>query len=383
MIPNKIGRNDPCWCGSGKKHKKCHLNRELQEKVNPWDVAKAFKEAFAAQTCSSPASFHEKCSAKIVNAHTVPKSASLKSIARNGHVYGPKYSFEHFLQSDKRFAPTLIGINKASTFTGFCTIHDNDIFSPLEDEEFSNEPQQCFLLAYRAFARECYTKSATANLGTMRSKLDRGKSLDAQMNIQMINCMSDIGTNATQDDNLRHKECYDICLESSDFDQVRALSFEFDAPPPVMASGAIFPDYDFDGNLIQDLMEFRQTPDLLTITSFFDGKFGYIVFAWLESCHISAEKIVLSLLQKPRADIPILLAQYLFSNLENCYSAPDWWEGLDNHTQETIIKLQRDNVSMQSEPNADGFCTRFLDIDFPNLTNITPVNWTPNIKLQN
>lgn len=24
----KIGRNDPCWCGSGKKYKKCHLNRE-------------------------------------------------------------------------------------------------------------------------------------------------------------------------------------------------------------------------------------------------------------------------------------------------------------------------------------------------------------------
>ena len=20
----KIGRNDPCWCGSGKKYKKCH-----------------------------------------------------------------------------------------------------------------------------------------------------------------------------------------------------------------------------------------------------------------------------------------------------------------------------------------------------------------------
>ena len=22
----KIGRNDPCWCGSGKKYKKCHLD---------------------------------------------------------------------------------------------------------------------------------------------------------------------------------------------------------------------------------------------------------------------------------------------------------------------------------------------------------------------
>ncbi|MFB9688202.1 SEC-C metal-binding domain-containing protein [Amycolatopsis plumensis] len=25
-----VGRNDPCWCGSGRKYKKCHLNRESQ-----------------------------------------------------------------------------------------------------------------------------------------------------------------------------------------------------------------------------------------------------------------------------------------------------------------------------------------------------------------
>ena len=24
----KIGRNDPCWCGSGKKFKKCHLGED-------------------------------------------------------------------------------------------------------------------------------------------------------------------------------------------------------------------------------------------------------------------------------------------------------------------------------------------------------------------
>jgi uncharacterized protein YchJ len=24
-VPARPGRNDPCWCGSGKKYKKCHL----------------------------------------------------------------------------------------------------------------------------------------------------------------------------------------------------------------------------------------------------------------------------------------------------------------------------------------------------------------------
>ena len=29
--PRKIGRNDPCWCGSGKKYKKCHMAQDRAE----------------------------------------------------------------------------------------------------------------------------------------------------------------------------------------------------------------------------------------------------------------------------------------------------------------------------------------------------------------
>ena len=28
-IRSKLGRNDPCWCGSGKKYKLCHLDDDL------------------------------------------------------------------------------------------------------------------------------------------------------------------------------------------------------------------------------------------------------------------------------------------------------------------------------------------------------------------
>ncbi len=26
-----LGRNEDCWCGSGKKYKKCHLERDMQK----------------------------------------------------------------------------------------------------------------------------------------------------------------------------------------------------------------------------------------------------------------------------------------------------------------------------------------------------------------
>ncbi|HFD33450.1 MAG TPA: hypothetical protein ENJ28_12180 [Gammaproteobacteria bacterium] len=28
-----LGRNEPCWCGSGIKWKKCHKDRQLQKEI--------------------------------------------------------------------------------------------------------------------------------------------------------------------------------------------------------------------------------------------------------------------------------------------------------------------------------------------------------------
>jgi hypothetical protein len=27
----ELGRNDPCWCNSGKKYKKCHMEEDAQK----------------------------------------------------------------------------------------------------------------------------------------------------------------------------------------------------------------------------------------------------------------------------------------------------------------------------------------------------------------
>jgi tetratricopeptide (TPR) repeat protein len=47
---NDLGRNEPCWCGSGRKYKKCHLGREqlaLAQRVN-WLYEKAAHHVYAA-----------------------------------------------------------------------------------------------------------------------------------------------------------------------------------------------------------------------------------------------------------------------------------------------------------------------------------------------
>ncbi len=31
-LPPELGRNEPCWCGSGKKYKHCHLERDERKR---------------------------------------------------------------------------------------------------------------------------------------------------------------------------------------------------------------------------------------------------------------------------------------------------------------------------------------------------------------
>ena len=67
MVLMKLGRNDPCHCGSGKKYKQCHLEKdEAKERAARAKAAeKAAKdtapaEAAADQTASRKPPRHDK-----------------------------------------------------------------------------------------------------------------------------------------------------------------------------------------------------------------------------------------------------------------------------------------------------------------------------------
>ena len=35
----QVGRNDPCWCGSGKKYKHCHMQADQKQGAAPQRAA--------------------------------------------------------------------------------------------------------------------------------------------------------------------------------------------------------------------------------------------------------------------------------------------------------------------------------------------------------
>ena len=129
--------------------------------MTPWEASDELKRARAdtrtEKYCLHPSACPGTCGSVIARAHTVQLRGGLSRIARNGHVY--RYSGDVFdYGSPGRLVHRLIGIRNASTFPGFCDLHDNGTFEPIDNEFFYATAEQCFLLGYRAIARAIFTK---------------------------------------------------------------------------------------------------------------------------------------------------------------------------------------------------------------------------------
>ena len=80
----KIGRNEPCPCGSGKKFKKCCLNKSQDQRFAE-TMSKSMhniKNEARIKRCLHPK--QEECDGKIVKAHAIQNNRILNKISENG-----------------------------------------------------------------------------------------------------------------------------------------------------------------------------------------------------------------------------------------------------------------------------------------------------------
>jgi len=151
----RIGRNDPCPCGSGKKYKKCCLGKAddvyYSNPLNLLETYKKVRKESRIKRCLHPKS--DECSEKIIGAHSIQNNKIIKRLSSNGIVYMP------CPKSDNPFAPmTVYGRKEATVFTGFCGYHNKTVFQPIEDGMFDKSIQHIFLYTYRCFAIEYHKK---------------------------------------------------------------------------------------------------------------------------------------------------------------------------------------------------------------------------------
>ncbi|WP_323905482.1 YecA family protein [Aeromonas veronii] len=335
----KIGRNEKCWCGSGKKFKYCHYGRENEKPISKGEAIGYSKKNSSRQCCYVPHELKHECSQKIINAHTISNSGSLKEIAdESNHVLGLKINLSNIMKNEGKLTLEKIGINQASTFKGFCSIHDKSLFSCIEDREFIGDEEQCLALMYRSVAKDIYAKEGGLNTAKFIKSGDKGKPLLDQFFIQKLISEQQKGIEAALAELSSLKLQLDEQLLGKSVGNFSHLIISSISPIPVAVSSVFSPTTDFDGNSIQDLSNLTVMAEKLAFNSFSsDGK-GYVVFSWQKNS-TKVVSFINSLLALNPDKIFSALIRFFFGVAENTFTSPLWWNKLSDKQKNKIQML--------------------------------------------
>lgn len=336
------GRNEACWCGSEKKFKKCHLNREHEPPLERQDFEQQTKKY--TKTCCAEALNDGLCTTKIVKAHTISKSGSLKQIAEDGHVMGTKTNLNELIKTEGIIVTKRVGINDASTFTGFCSYHDKELFAPLEDQKISLSNKQLFLLAYRSTNRELYAKEEQL-LGIEFMKIsDRGKPRLIQEIIQEQAKHQESGIKLALNELNSIKNKMDTLLLSEKFDEMNHFIIELCDIPDILVSGSTQPEFDFSGARLQNLHTHGGKLSHLIYNAISYENKGCFVFSWLSMHDKVCKKFIDSLMNLAPKDLSTALVKYCYTFCENTWASPTWWDNLDERLKSEINRRVQLNI---------------------------------------
>ncbi|RMP71524.1 SEC-C motif protein [Pseudomonas syringae pv. atrofaciens] len=328
------GRNDPCWCGSGLKYKRCHIDRAQQPKLERQDFEEQTKKR--SKICSAVSLGDGLCTKKIVQAHTISKSSSLKQISNQGHVIGIKASISELVSTNGVMELKSVGINEASTFTGFCSYHDKHIFAPLEDESIVLSDEQLFLLAYRPISRELYAKNENILTAEFLKSTDRGTPVEMQQIIQMVANGHGLGASIAVGELENIKAEMDSILLRRDFSDMNHFVIELSDIPNILVSGSTQPEFDFSGARLQRFGRHQDPMSHLIYNAIsYDNK-GCFVFSWINSHDDICQKFIDSLLGLGDDAISTALVKYCYTFCENTWASPSWWRSIEDSSRNEI-----------------------------------------------
>lgn len=320
----RIGRNDPCWCGSGRKWKLCHAGRENQERLPAGAVRHAQRQALAKKVCLHPRA-PTACRGAIVHAHSISRAASLRAICVDGHAVTFEWYVNILGAEDAR--DKLVGIKRASTFTGFCQFHDDELFAPLEKADFVGSPEQCFLLAYRAVAMELLTKRGMLDAYPHLRENDRGMDLESQLEWQRIMSRLLRSGNKSAREFEQFKTAYDELWCRRAWTDLNRIVVRFAGHPRLVCSGTAYPEFNFAGFPLQAVRS-DTVNELLTFHLVTAPEGFALVLAWHRQPNDCVGQFVESFMLLPRSAQAEAVLRLVLDYSENVFIDPKWWAQL-------------------------------------------------------
>ncbi len=202
--------------------------RELLRSIFKLSAAE-FSRCFAPpKLCQNPA----------IRAHSVQNAQALDLLAVKGHVVA--LSKRLFADKPPEISFGLIGRNKATTFAGLCSEHDQAIFAPIDTVQFDHTNlEHLFLIAYRSAFREVHASCAA---GWM---LQMGYQKRVELGLDSPDVPSDAGLLATRQlilgyEMFNHKLIFDDAYLRKDYTAIEHDVIEMELTRPTIGASSLF-----------------------------------------------------------------------------------------------------------------------------------------------
>lgn len=276
----------------------------------------------------------ERCN-EIISAHSIQRSGQLAHIAEDGHVYRVSADLSTLNKNNGKPKPRRIGINRVSTFAGFCKGHDNVLFAPIDDFPLHPDAKQVALYAYRSLCREYFVKeNAVRSLSNLANHWELDSSARSLL---AASCKGhEIGFNGLQ----FHKEQYDRALLSKSYFDFDYTIFTSNSPCAVQFSGLLYPDFDFTGRYLQELGTEERPLDLITFFTAPTTSGWSLGFAWHVSSSSTCERFLGSLAAVVSSGTRLedALLRFSISCCENHAFRISWWDALSPDLKATLME---------------------------------------------
>ena len=297
----------------------------------------------------------EPCSETSIRAHSIQNARVLDLLCdATHHVMMLQGRLDINIGPIIEFKP--IGRNKATTFTGLCETHDNELFKPIDDNKFKpDNPEYLFLLAYRSVLREYHTKLKAAEdiQSIYLNGLNEGR------------FSQESEDPATMKATIALFEAYMFYLYKYEFDKIfleqtytqirHKTNFVENIEPSIAVSSV----YSYIDNI--RFYNDRIDPKCLILNIFPQDKGLYIIFSFKEEHKSHLLPYITRILEAERHYKLYLISKLVLMYCENFVMSPVFYKTLSKDKIESIVNFFMKNMSTKKVDEDNSNFYLFMD----------------------
>lgn len=345
----KIGRNDLCPCGSNKKYKFCHLDKEdepiyedsrrnfatLQQDTNNSKIEECFYKSV------------DECSGKIIKAHSIQNNRILSKLKVKGHVLMPKPVFDEY-SNRLKVKMQKIGTNQATIFTGFCKKHDDQVFKLIDTMEFDpSSLEQKFLYVYRTFAKEYHTKKEALLL--QRKSFDRRPNYLMGLNFHETAIFPN---ELSMNDNDIDRNILNEAIARKKFDLIDHLVVELDFEIKFAVSSLCEIERDLNGKTLNDIFDYNPETIMrkMIFNIFPENNKTIILLSWFKRDADFYSDFIQQLKGLSIDEFLAYLNDFICSCFENVVINENLWKSWSNDAKKEFLALYDFTTMLNMNP---------------------------------